>query len=99
MVSERLVVDQVFIGLIITPSFVCHNSHELRANETYEVLLKNTPGASNTSANLMSPLNNQLLLNREKSLANQTAFLYQPVAHHFSAQHDMMMGSGLATGG
>ena len=34
------------LGLIITPSFVCTNFQELRANEPYEMLIK--PQSNNT---------------------------------------------------
>ena len=58
----------MFVGLIITPSFVCLNSQELR-NETYDVLLKNPQQSNSIVSSLPTPTTSQpqLMLNREVS--------------------------------
>ena len=57
----------ICLGLIITPSFVCHNSQDLRS-ETYDVLIKNTPSLHGNLSGLLG-------VDQSNSMAQHTSLL------------------------
>ena len=95
-VSIGVIVITRGVGLIITPSFVCHNSQDLR-NETYDILIKNTYNG-NTSGFLPNPAGNLsgLADNHGFGGLNSSQIQFQNNLSHIGgpAGHTSMLSNG-----